>query len=96
MSRYMLHAVTLIKYKAMRQRDMQCNIHYLIILRGLSPRANYTDRATAIYQRSSCQFLRIEGCHMVSVADPHGHIPGFLDRSRFFFFQVAPQLYSRG
>jgi hypothetical protein len=28
--------------------------------------------------------------------DPYGRILGFLDRSRYFFFQVAPQLYSRG
>jgi hypothetical protein len=26
----------------------------------------------------------------------YGRIIGFLDRSRYFFFQVAPQLYSRG
>jgi hypothetical protein len=26
----------------------------------------------------------------------HGRILGFLDRSRYFFFQVAPQLYTRG
>jgi CBS-domain-containing membrane protein len=36
------------------------------------------------------------GCHLVSVTDPYGRILGFLDRSRYFFFQVAPQLYSRG
>jgi hypothetical protein len=36
------------------------------------------------------------GCHVVSVKDPYGRIPGFLDRSRYFFFQVAPELYSRG
>jgi hypothetical protein len=36
------------------------------------------------------------GCHVVSVTDPYGRILGFLDRSRDFFFQVAPQLYSRG
>jgi hypothetical protein len=36
------------------------------------------------------------GCHVESVTDPYGRIPGFLDRSRYFFFQVAPQLYSRG
>jgi hypothetical protein len=35
-------------------------------------------------------------CHVVSVTDPYGRILGFLDRSRYFFFQVAPQLYSRG
>jgi hypothetical protein len=36
------------------------------------------------------------GCHVVSAADPLGCILGSLDRSRYFFFQVAPQLYSRG
>jgi hypothetical protein len=35
-------------------------------------------------------------CHVVSVTDPYGRILGFLDRSRYFFFEVAPQLYSRG
>jgi hypothetical protein len=36
------------------------------------------------------------GSHVGSVTDPYGLILGFLDRSRYFFFQVAPQLYSRG
>jgi hypothetical protein len=31
---------------------------------------------------------------VVSVTDPYGRILGFLDRGRYFFFQVAPQLYS--
>jgi hypothetical protein len=35
------------------------------------------------------------GCHVVSVTDPYGRILDFLDRSRYFFCQVA-QLYSRG
>jgi hypothetical protein len=30
-------------------------------LHGLSPRSNYTDRATAACRRSDCQLLRIEG-----------------------------------
>jgi hypothetical protein len=30
-------------------------------LHGLSPRANYTDRATAACRRNDCQLLRIEG-----------------------------------
>jgi hypothetical protein len=34
------------------------------------------------------------GCHVVSVPDPYGSILCFLDRSRYFFFQVASQLYS--
>jgi hypothetical protein len=36
------------------------------------------------------------GCLAVSAADPYGRNVGFIDRSRYFFFQVAPQLYSRG
>jgi hypothetical protein len=35
-------------------------------------------------------------CHVVNVTDPYGGILGLLDRSRYFFFQVAHQLYSRG
>jgi hypothetical protein len=34
-------------------------------------------------------------CRVVSSTDPHGRILGFLDRSRYYFFQIAPQLYSR-
>jgi hypothetical protein len=30
-------------------------------LHGLSPQANYTDRATTACRRSDCQLLRIEG-----------------------------------
>jgi hypothetical protein len=30
------------------------------------------------------------GCHVVSVTDPYGRILSFLDRSCYFFFQVAP------
>jgi hypothetical protein len=36
------------------------------------------------------------GCRVVSATDPHGSILGFLDQSSYNFFQVAPQLYSRG
>jgi hypothetical protein len=35
-------------------------------------------------------------CRVVTAADPYGRNLGFLDRSRYFFFEVAPQLYSRG
>jgi hypothetical protein len=33
---------------------------------------------------------------MVGMTDLYGCILGFLDRSNYFFFQVAPQLYSGG
>jgi hypothetical protein len=36
------------------------------------------------------------GCHAVCVTDPSGRILGFIDRSRYFFFQLVPQLYARG
>jgi hypothetical protein len=36
------------------------------------------------------------GYHVVSVMDPYGRILNFLDRSHYYFFQVVPELYSRG
>jgi hypothetical protein len=65
-------------------------------LRGLSPRANYTDWATAARQRSYCQLLQIEGVAWSGRMIPTGRILSFPDRSRHFFFQIAPQLYSQG
>jgi hypothetical protein len=52
-----------------------------------------------IDRRMSAKIVPIfayRGSHVVSVMDPSGRILGFLDRNRYFFFQVAPQLYSRG
>jgi hypothetical protein len=40
----------------------------------------------------NANFVRIEGVTWTA----HGRILAFLDRSRYCFFQVAPQLYSRG
>jgi hypothetical protein len=37
---------------------------------ALSSRANYTDWATATYRRNLVQLLWIEGCRVVSAADP--------------------------
>jgi hypothetical protein len=31
-------------------------------------------------------------CCVVSATDPHGRILDFLDRNRYYIFQVAPQL----
>jgi hypothetical protein len=36
------------------------------------------------------------GYRVVSVKYPHGRNLDFLDRSRYYFFKAAPQLYSRG
>jgi hypothetical protein len=62
--------------------------------RGLSPRANYIDRAAAACQK--CLLLLVEGCRVVSATVPYGRSLCFLDQSCYFFFQVALQLYSRG
>jgi hypothetical protein len=64
--------------------------------RHLSPRANYTDQATAAYQRSLVLTLAYRGCHVISLTNSYGRILGFLHRSRYFFFQVVHQFYSRG
>jgi hypothetical protein len=37
-----------------------------------------------------------KGCHVLNVTDPYCQIQGFLDRSHYFFLQVAPQLFSPG
>jgi hypothetical protein len=57
-------------------------------LRGRSSQANYTDRATAA--------LRVEGVAWSVQRIPTAVNLGFLNRSRYFFIQVAPQLSSRG
>jgi putative ribosome biogenesis GTPase RsgA len=53
-------------------------------LHGLSPRANYADRATAACRRSDCQHFADRGCHVVSATNPYSRIPGFLESSRYF------------
>jgi CBS-domain-containing membrane protein len=65
-------------------------------LRGLSPRANQYRPSTRSLSARLMPTFADRGCHVVGVTEPYGRIIGFLDRSRYFFFQVAPQLYSRG
>jgi hypothetical protein len=54
---------------------------------------------SAIYRRLSAKSVPTfadRGCHVVSLTDSYGRNLGFLDWNRYFSFQVAPQLYSRG
>jgi hypothetical protein len=51
-------------------------------LRGFSPQANYTDRATTACRPSLCQLLRIEGVAWSAQRIPTAVNIGFLDRSR--------------
>jgi hypothetical protein len=68
--------------------------------RGLS---SWPESACELYQPNDRRFwekilptFADRGCHLVSVADPYGRILDFLDPEPYFFFQVAPQFYSRG
>jgi hypothetical protein len=45
-----------------------------------------------IVGKVSANFLEIEGSHVVRATDPYGRNLDFLDRSRYFFLQVVPEL----
>jgi hypothetical protein len=65
-------------------------------LRGFSPQS---ELYRSSYRRLWAKLLPTfadRGCRVVGATDPHGRNLGFLDRSRYYFFQVSPQLYSRG
>jgi hypothetical protein len=63
-------------------------------LHGLSPRANYTDRATATCRRSDCQlFQMVPRGQRDGTSRPYSR---FSRQEPLLFYQVAPQLYSRG
>jgi hypothetical protein len=65
-------------------------------LHGLSPRASYTDRATAACRRSDCQLVRIEDATWSAWRIPPAIFSRFSRQEPLFFYQVAPQLCSRG
>jgi hypothetical protein len=60
---------------------------------GVRKRTIPTEKPLLVGEVSANFYSR--GCHVVSVMDPYGHILGFLDQNRYFFYQVA-QLYPRG
>jgi hypothetical protein len=62
---------------------------------GLSLRANYADRGTAACSAKLVPTFADRGCCVVSATNSHSRILGFLNRIRYYFFQVA-ELYSRG
>jgi hypothetical protein len=61
-----------------------------------SPQANHTDRVTAAAGEASVDLMRVEDVAWSAQGIPTAVKLGFLDRSRCSFFQVAPQLSSRG
>jgi hypothetical protein len=49
-----------------------------------------------LVREDSANFLADRGCHVVSATISYARFLGFIDRNRYYFFQVAPRLYSRG
>jgi hypothetical protein len=75
-----------------------CSTPHTIINTKLTP---WPQSANELYRpllvsEVSANFFADRGCHVVSVTNPYGRNFRFLDRSSYYFFQVAPQLYSRG
>jgi hypothetical protein len=68
-----------------------CCVRY-IKLRGLSMQANYTDQATAAVGKVVPTFVGREGVTWSAQWIPTAVNLIFLDRIRYFFFQVAHQL----
>jgi hypothetical protein len=72
------HPVSQKKNSKLHSMNLQSSKTELI---GLSPRANYTDRATAACRRCYCQLFADRRCCVVRATDPHGRILGFLYQS---------------
>jgi hypothetical protein len=73
------------------------------VLRLSKKKTQWPESASELYRPSDRRFsaklmptFAVRECHVVSSTDPCCRIIGFLYRSRYFFFQIAPQLYSRG
>jgi hypothetical protein len=72
------------------------------IMLRLKPKTPWPKSASELYRLSDRHLLAKlvptlsdRGCRVVSATDRYGGILGFLDRSRYFFLQVAPEMYSR-
>jgi hypothetical protein len=84
-----------------RHRILQ--MHIFVQYQTKTKQTPWPEPMSKLYPPSNCRLsaklvstFADRGSHVVRVTDPYGRILGFLDRSSYFFFQVAPQLYSRG
>jgi hypothetical protein len=82
------------KYQHERKRQELLHWHKLNTVTWVCERTISTERQPLIGEVSAKFGDR--GCYVFSVTDPYGLILSFLDRSRYFFFQVASQMYSQG
>jgi hypothetical protein len=64
---------------------------------AFSPQANYTDKETAASRRNLVPTFAVRGVSRDQRGEsPTVGNPSYLDRIRYFFFQLAPHLSSRG
>jgi hypothetical protein len=87
----------------MRCVHLQWIWHYMARNYTICTQTPWPESASELHARSDRRLsvklvptFADRGCHIVNVTDPYGHSLAFLDWSRYFFFEVAPQLYSRG
>jgi hypothetical protein len=76
-----------------------CGVHGL----RLKTKTPWPESASELYppsdRRLSAKLVSTfedSGSHVIDAADQYDPNLGFLDRSSYLFYQVAPQLYSRG
>jgi hypothetical protein len=69
-------------------------LHWAKKLRGLSPRANYTD--FRLLSAKSVPTFAYRGCHLVSVTDPYCRILGFVDLEPLLFLSSSSSIVLRG
>jgi hypothetical protein len=83
--------------------DSSCSMTASRISGAIRSGSPWSESASELYRPSDrCLPMKLvptfadRGCSVISVTDPYSRILGILDRSRYFFCQVAPQMYSRG
>jgi hypothetical protein len=69
-------------------------VHAVMLLRGLSPRDKLYQLSHRLLSAKLVPNFADRSCRMVRAMDSHGRILDFLYQNRYYFFQVAPQLYS--
>jgi hypothetical protein len=77
------------------QLSFMCHSHKENSVASVRKRIIPTERPPLVSEVRT-NFFADRGYHVVSVTNPYDCILGFLDRSSYYFFQVAPHLYSRG
>jgi hypothetical protein len=78
-------------------------VGYSLVSAGEIVRTPWPESASELYRPSDRRLsaklvttFEDREWHVVKVTNPKSRILGFLDRTRYFNFQVAPQLYSLG